>query len=127
MTDQFRLRTVLGDKSASEAAVAGRPDSRKPMVDRDSPEVSVVAAAPSAHGANRYGLETHTPFRMIVRPASSFSSLLAWMPILPTWGLSGYRCKWRLHCYRSSGSGMRSAKVMANAFRAGFHLIAHRD
>jgi hypothetical protein len=54
------------------------------MVDRDSPEVSVVAAAPSAHGANRHGLETHTPFRVIVRLASSFSSLLAWMRILPT-------------------------------------------
>jgi len=44
------------------------------MVDRDSPEVSMVAAAPSALGAGRHGLETHTPFRMTVRPASSFSS-----------------------------------------------------
>ena len=53
------------------------------MVDRDSPEVSETAA-PSALGANRHGLETHTPFRVIVRPASSFSSLQAWMRILPT-------------------------------------------
>jgi len=53
------------------------------MVDRDSPEVSETAA-PSALGANRHGLETHTPFRVIVRPASSFSSFQAWMRILPT-------------------------------------------
>ena len=46
---------------------------------RDSPEVSVIAAAPSALGTGRHGLETHAPFRMMVRPASSFSSLQAWM------------------------------------------------
>ena len=34
-------------------------------------------------------------------------------------GLTDERCKWRFHV-RSSAAGMRSAKVMANAFNAGF-------
>lgn len=40
-------------------------------------------------------------------------------------GLSDERCKWRFPCQRSSAAGMRSAKVMAKAFSAGFHLIVH--
>ena len=32
----------------------------------------------AAIGAGRHGLETHTPVRMMVRPAISFSSLQAW-------------------------------------------------
>ncbi len=44
---------------------------------------------------------------------------------LTTPGLSGERCKWRFH-YWFSAAGIRSAKVIANAFRAGFHRTAHR-
>ena len=42
-----------------------------------------------------------------------------------TKGLSVERCKWRFH-YRSSAAGIRSAKVIAKAFSAGFQRVAHR-
>ena len=40
-------------------------------------------------------------------------------------GLSRQRCKRRFHFQWFSAAGMRSAKVMANAFSAGFHRTAH--
>jgi hypothetical protein len=40
-------------------------------------------------------------------------------------GLTDERCKWRFHV-RSSAAGMRSAKVMANAFNAGFQRSTQR-
>ena len=39
----------------------------------------------------------------------------------------GCRCKWCFHFQRFSAAGMRSVKVMANVFSAGFHLVAHLD
>ena len=40
-------------------------------------------------------------------------------------GLSDQWCKWRFHD-QLVFVGIRSAKVIAKAFRAGFHLVAHR-
>ena len=40
-------------------------------------------------------------------------------------GLSDQWCKWQFHD-QLVFVGIRSAKVIAKAFRAGFHLVAHR-
>ena len=43
----------------------------------------------------------------------------------PGRGLSESRCNWHSG-YRVSAAGMRSAKMTANAFSAGFHRVTHR-
>ena len=83
-----------------------RPQPREPTQPRTR---GVLLDAPAQH-AGRTGREILT----IALPDRGWQ------------GLSDERCKWRSSCYRFSAAGMRSAKVMAKAFRAGFHRTAHR-
>jgi hypothetical protein len=65
--------------------------------------------------------------REVAAPADQIVELLEWTDpgLWADAGLSDQWCKWRFHD-QLAFVGIRSAKVIAKAFRAGFHLVAHR-